>query len=623
MSKALNVSGALAALFAAQMMHAQVGGSSWVVDTADKKVQLENEEVSDQYLNAFDTYPYLQPMAINYDWNDGVIKGSYTYNPTTKTEIFKHIGGPGVACNRVEYRNQADYNSGAKRQFEAFITFNGSLNSNSGFSAESGQSLMQIWGHSPRQATHLQIRGSSDNGGELSYVNVDPVNETPAFTGLNNKEFKLNVVHIQETRNNRTIISNGRIMVWVNGKLYIDAVDDYISERQGIQLGGNYMKYGLYGTMESPYSNPEATFKEARFLKDGNLPGNTPQTITFPALADTYVGALNVPLQATLSPAGRSIRYRSSNPSVAAVVNNNALQILSAGTAEIWAIQDGDSVYAPAECKVQTITVNAAAPSSDWFYEGPQSFTGANFVNGGAAGRSSAMSVSFFATPSQLTTSMSPVDKLPASGTESGWAVKMRTNGDLWFRLGTEQVKTDVVATAALAANTRVHIACTYANGTARIYVNGGIRNTITGLTYNLLNNDTLLRLGVPSESATNNPYYGTLQDVRVYDELLSDNEIAALAAFPSYKLNGPVTFTGTNAISGGTAGRSTNLVGQTPHQWRTLVPSRYRSRQDRCRGPQRLHGQYSRPYRLHLLGRCGPGVHQRRPESDQPDADL
>jgi uncharacterized membrane protein len=563
MSKALKVSSALAALLATQIVHAQLGvGAGWSVDTANKKVQLQNENVTKTYLNAFDTYPYLQPMAINYDWYDGVIKGSYNYDPSTKTEIFKHIGGPGVACNRVEYRNEANYNSGAKRQFEAFITFNGNLNSNSGGgTTERGQSLMQIWGHSPNQATHLQIRGSSDNGGELSYVNVDPVNTPPAFTGLNNKEFKLNVVHIQETRNDRTIISNGRIKVWVNGKLYIDAVDNYISERDGIQLGENYMKYGLYGTMESPFTNPQVIFKEATFYKDGNLPGNATQTITFPALADTYVGAPNVPLQATLSPAGRTIRYRSSNPSVATVVNNNALQILSAGTADIWAIQDGDSTYAPAECKVQTITVNAAAPTSDWFFEGPQTFTGTNSVNGDDAGRGSAVTVAFFATPSQLTTSMSPVDKLPASGTESGWAVKMRTNGDLWFRLGTELVKTDVVATAALAVNTRVHIACSYANGTAKIYVNGVPRNTITGLSYNLLNNGTDLRLGVPSVSATNNPYYGTLQDVRVYDELLSDNEIATLAAFPSYKLNGPVTFTGTNAISGGTAGRSTNLT--------------------------------------------------------------
>ncbi len=562
MSKALNVSSAFAALFAAQMMHAQVGGSSWSVDTANKKVQLEHEEVSDQYLNAFDTYPYLQPMAINYDWHDGVIKGSYSYDPTTKTEIFKHIGGPGVACNRVEYRNQSDYNSGAKRQFEAFITFNGNLNSNSaGATRERGQSLMQIWGHSENQATHLQIRGSSDNGGELSYVNVDPVNDTPEFTGLNNKEFKLNVIHIQETRNDRTIISNGRIMVWVNGKLYIDAVDNYISERQGIQLGGNYMKYGLYGTMEAPYSNPEATFKEARFLKDGNLPGNTAQTITFPALAATYVGAPNVPLLATTTATGRTIRYRSSNPRVATVVNNNALQILSAGTADIWAIQDGDSTYAPAECKVQTLTVNATVPTSDWFFEGPQTFNGTSSVDGGLAGRGSAVTVSFFATPAQLTTSMSPVDKLPASGTQSGWAVKMRTNGDVWFRLGTEAVKTDLVATGALTANTRVHIACTYANGTAKIYVNGAHRNTIANLNYNLLINDTALRLGVPSVSATNNPYFGTLQDVRVYDELLTDNEIAALAAFPSYKLNGPVAFNGSNFVSGGTAGSSSNLT--------------------------------------------------------------
>jgi hypothetical protein len=559
MLKSLKVSSALAALLAAQIVHAQMG-AGWSVDTANKKIQLQNENVDSQYVNAVYTYPYSDAY-VEYTRTNGVLKGSYDYEDSTMTEIFKHIGGPGVACNRVEYRNEGNYGSGTTRQLEAYVTFNGNLNSNAGGgTSERGQSLMQIWGYDGGQATRLQVRGSSDNGGELSFVNVTAVNTPPAFTGLNNKEFKLNVIHVQETRSGTTVVTPGRIRVWVNGELYIDAVDNHIADASSLGDGENYMKYGLYGTMESPFSNPEVVFKEARFYKDGALPGSTAQTITFPALpSPVYVGSADIPLQATTSASGLTVRYRSSNTNVATIVGN-AVRIVGTGTTQIWAMQDGNGTYAPAKCEVQTLTVTNPPATSDWFYNGPQTFTGTNFVSGGTAGNSSSLTVAFFATAGQLA-SMGPVDKLPASGSNAGWAVKLRSNGDLWFRLGTELAKTDTVVAGAYALNTRVHIACTYSGGTARVYVNGVLRTTTTGLSYAINNNATQLRLGIPSVAATTNAYVGVLEDVRVYDNVLSAGEIATLAAYPTWRFDGPQSFDGTNFVSGGTAGNSSSLT--------------------------------------------------------------
>jgi hypothetical protein len=126
---------------------------------------------------------------------------------------------------------------------------------------------------------------------------------------------------------------------------------------------------------------------------------------------------------------------------------------------------------------------------------------------------------------------MGPVDKLPASGT-NGWSIKLRSNGQLWFRIGSETSgsRTDVVASNVYTAGNRVHIACTYAGGTAVIYVNGVAVQTRTGIAQGVANTTTLLRLGIPSVAATSNVYTGTLERVKIYPTALSASQIGLLA---------------------------------------------------------------------------------------------
>jgi hypothetical protein len=195
----------------------------------------------------------------------------------------------------------------------------------------------------------------------------------------------------------------------------------------------------------------------------------------------------------------------------------------------------------------------------DYANNGPVTFNGTTTsVDAGTSpGSASRLTVAFFATPAKLA-AMSVIDKLPLTGT-AGWSLKMRSNGDLWFRIGSEAAgsKTDVIKTAAYAANTRVHIACTYANGTAKIYINGVLAQTATGIAQTVNNTSTNLRLGIPSVAATTNIYQGTLEQVKVYDEALSDAAIASLANYvaPTWTHNGPTQFDGIDdVVSGGTS---------------------------------------------------------------------
>jgi glucose/arabinose dehydrogenase len=170
-------------------------------------------------------------------------------------------------------------------------------------------------------------------------------------------------------------------------------------------------------------------------------------------------------------------------------------------------------------------------PTPVWTNAGPTTFTGTNAISGTtASGSASALTVAFWATPAKLA-NMGPVDKLPLTGT-AGWSVKLRTNRDLWFRIGSEATgsRTDVIAPAVYNSGQRVHIACTFSGGVARIYVNGAEVRSQSGITQSVANTSVTLRLGIPSVAAVSNAYEGTLEAVQIYHVALTAAEIAALA---------------------------------------------------------------------------------------------
>ena len=93
--------------------------------------------------------------------------------------------------------------------------------------------------------------------------------------------------------------------------------------------------------------------------------------------------------------------------------------------------------------------------------------------------------------------------------------------------------------------NTWIHVAGTYdgLTRTMRIYYNGVLENSVAGPSA-ILTNDEVLRVG---QNDSGRYFRGTLDDVRIYNRALSDEEIAELAAGPPTPTPAPTeTFTPT-----------------------------------------------------------------------------
>jgi subtilisin family serine protease len=177
-----------------------------------------------------------------------------------------------------------------------------------------------------------------------------------------------------------------------------------------------------------------------------------------------------------------------------------------------------------------TINVPCILPAPAWRLAGPTRFDGvATYVDAGKSpGAAAALTVAFAVTADALKNQI-PVDKEPVMGS-AGWTVKLRANGDLWFRIGSDTNHTDVVLGKAYLAGQRVHLACTFAAQTAKLYVNGVLRKTQTGIHQSTQATATSLRLGIPSVVATREKLAGVLEDVRIYHSALTDAQVKTLA---------------------------------------------------------------------------------------------
>jgi hypothetical protein len=153
-----------------------------------------------------------------------------------------------------------------------------------------------------------------------------------------------------------------------------------------------------------------------------------------------------------------------------------------------------------------------------------------NTVNCGATTslNTPSMSVAFWMKADGLETA-SPIDKLPQTGSV-GYAVKLRGDGSIWFRVGMEAGSAlDVYgATGIYAAGTWVHVACTFdaATGNMRMYINDVVEAHQPSYAVTLNASSTAFLM-----SSTREPYAGLLDDVRVYDHALTVSEIAAVMA--------------------------------------------------------------------------------------------
>ena len=126
-------------------------------------------------------------------------------------------------------------------------------------------------------------------------------------------------------------------------------------------------------------------------------------------------------------------------------------------------------------------------------------------------GYGDAITVSFVMNPAKLATT-APIERIPAKG-KNGWAVQLRTNGDLVFRIGSGADHTDVVASSAYAAGRETRVTCVFDHGTASIYANGRLLKTQSGISQSTKDDTKAGRLGAVGDT------YEAVGDVTVAAE--------------------------------------------------------------------------------------------------------
>jgi hypothetical protein len=243
----LSVALAVAALSAVSG-RAQVG-TGWLEYSPARKVHLENfkEKSPRTYEWPVDYISYGEP-----------ITADYIYDAKTSTETFRLFGpvsdppaGVPPNGNRSEIRLYNEYEFGS-RQFEGYVTF---------FAPLDDEGLFQIWG-SVRGATQLMLRGYADNNG---CIGLQWDRGTPKFLrDLYGKEFKVNIVHLQEDVGNK-------IVVYIDDQKIFECPDN---EKAVNHKNQNYHKYGVYGTVRKGHESPKAIWRKVRHFKDGRLPAN-------------------------------------------------------------------------------------------------------------------------------------------------------------------------------------------------------------------------------------------------------------------------------------------------------------------------------------------------------------
>jgi len=158
-------------------------------------------------------------------------------------------------------------------------------------------------------------------------------------------------------------------------------------------------------------------------------------------------------------------------------------------------------------------------------------------------GYGDAITVSFAMNAAKLATT-SPIERIPAEGND-GWAVQLRANGDLVFRIGSGKNHTDVVAPAAYKAGQEARVTCIFDKGTASITVDGKLLKTQTGIPQTTKDDTKAGRLGAVGDTfeavgdvtvaapdakgkkaAKSAKFVGTLRDVRIHNRALDAKEI-------------------------------------------------------------------------------------------------
>jgi Concanavalin A-like lectin/glucanases superfamily/CARDB/Bacterial TSP3 repeat len=145
---------------------------------------------------------------------------------------------------------------------------------------------------------------------------------------------------------------------------------------------------------------------------------------------------------------------------------------------------------------------------------------------------SSALTLSAWVCPSQLTNHEATVASKPRAPTGTGYAMSMY-GPNVGLALNNDTFNWTVESPRAEQTNVWVHIAATFDGHTVRIYADGTLQTEQTHTSFTLLNSSQPLYIG--TEGITNwggegdRNFRGKIDDVRIYNRALSATEVQAL----------------------------------------------------------------------------------------------
>jgi hypothetical protein len=236
---------ALLATLLAPPAFAQLG-YAWMEYKPEKKIHLANLDEKLKTLSCTDGKD--QAEALGHPGTAGYQRKDQIHSEEFRLQF---------AGERAEIRLKNEYATGS-RQFEGYLTIHPPIER---------QMVFQIWGSGEKdQSTQLILRGYHEDGGTLKAFIAGQKSKVIA-SHCYERELRINVIHLQEDR-------GARLLVFVDGKQVAAAPDTF--PRIINHDGGNYHKYGCYGSFQPGFIQAGSTWRNARHFQDGSAPAEKP-----------------------------------------------------------------------------------------------------------------------------------------------------------------------------------------------------------------------------------------------------------------------------------------------------------------------------------------------------------
>jgi beta-glucanase (GH16 family) len=246
-------------------------------------------------------------------------------------------------------------------------------------------------------------------------------------------------------------------------------------------------------------------------------------------------------------------------PRVAVASHAVTVAIEAAGPANAWLEIDDVRFMKPPAAGREPRTPRAFARGADdpvWHaLQHPLTFPGDRTFCffGRTVGLGPEITASFVMKPARRA-DVSPIARMPKKGTD-GWMVMLTAGGDVVFRVGSAESHTDVDAKAGYEPGREMLVTCVFDRGTARVYVDGRLAATRSGISQGTSDttepgrlgtvNDAYLAVGdvivandkpaaPPTSGKKLDRFSGVLRDVRVYNRALTAEEVRALGKSPA-----------------------------------------------------------------------------------------